>query len=89
MTEKPKKEIAPKHEVPERFKEETRKMLKEFFSGLDLKSMDSIAYYIEEGCKRPESRVNLTKKFTRASFKVCELLEILNISGHTIKIVKR
>ena len=46
--------------------------------------MESIALYIEEGCHRAESRVNLTKKFTRASFKLCEVLEILSLSGHIL-----
>lgn len=50
--------------------------------------MESIALYIEEGCHRAESIVNLTKKFTRASFKLCEALEILSLSGHTLKVVR-
>ena len=51
--------------------------------------MESIALYIEEGCHRAESRVNLTKKFTRASFKLCEVLEILAIDGFTLEIVRK
>ena len=84
MEKKPKKEIAPKHETPERFKEQARRLLKDHFYSLDFKTMESIALYIEEGCHRAESRVNLTKKFTRASFKLCEVLEILSLSGHIL-----
>lgn len=89
MEKKPKKEIAPKHETPEVYKEEARRLLKDHFYSLDFKSIETMAMHIEEECHRPESRVNLTKKFTRASFKLCEVLEILAIDGFTLEIVKK
>lgn len=89
MTDIQKKEIAPKHEVSEKYKEETRQLLKNFFNSLDLKTVGAMALYIEKNCNRTESRVNLTKKFARASFKMSEVLEILATSGHTLEIVRK
>ena len=78
----------PKYIAPDVRKEQARKLIKDFLSKQNV-SIYRLAKMLNESYGRSASDSNLLNKFARSSFKVTELIDIVEIFGYEIKLVKK
>lgn len=82
------KKQTPKYDFPEYVKERARTLLKEFLKEQNV-SVPELAEMLSKEYDRPESRTNLLNKFARASFKLVDVIEIADLFGYEIELVKK
>lgn len=82
------KKQTPKYDFPQDVKERARTLLKEFLKEQNV-SVPELAQMLSTEYDRPESRTNLLNKFARASFKLVDVIEIADLFGYEIELVKK
>ena len=78
----------PKYIVPDPIKNKVRNFLENFLKANKI-TKSELARTLEEKLGRSGCRVNLVKKFSRASFQLSEVMEILDLYGYDLKIVPK
>lgn len=82
------KKQTPKYEFPDEIKNRVRVLLKDFLKEQKI-SVPELADMLSKEYERPESRTNLLNKFARASFKMVDVIEILDLFGYEVKFDKK
>lgn len=78
----------PKYEVPEDVKEQARVFLKDFLKQQNT-TYTKMAEKSKEVYGRSDSRVSMINKFKRSSFKLTEIMQIVDMYGYELKIVPK
>lgn len=76
------------YKVPERMKKKVRAFLNDFLKEHDISKPEVIKKMSAE-YGRTTSKAAFYDKFTRASFKLVEVMEILDLFGYELKIVSK
>lgn len=77
-----------KYIVPDQIKDKVRNFLDNFLKANKITKTE-LARTLETKLGRSGCRVNLVKKFSRASFQLSEVMEILDLYGYELKIVPK
>ncbi len=85
---KSKRKSPPKYEVPEGVKEQARAFLKAFMDKQSIKP-PALAIKCKEIYGRSDSRTSMLNKIKRASFKLTEVMQIVDMFGYELKIVPK
>ncbi len=78
----------PKYIVPDHIKDKVRNFLENFLKSNKITKTE-LARTLETKLGRSGCRVNLVKKFSRASFQLSEVMEILDLYGYELKIIPK
>lgn len=78
----------PKYIASEERKEQARRLVKDFLQEQNT-SVYRLARMLNEAYGRSASDSNLLNKLARSSFKVTELMDIVELFGYEIKFVKK
>ena len=78
----------PKYKVPEDVKEQARVFLKDFLKEQNIKP-PALATMCKEAYGRSDSRISMINKFKRSSFKLTEVMQIVDLFGYELKIVPK
>ena len=82
------KKSPPKYLVPEEVKQQARVFLQDFLKEQNIKP-PALAIKCKEVYGRSDSRVSMINKFKRASFKLTEVMQIVDMFGYELKIVRK
>lgn len=77
-----------KYIVPDQIKDKVRNFLDNFLKANKITKTE-LARTLETKLGRSGCRVNLVKKFSRASFQFSEVMEILDLYGYELKIIPK
>lgn len=78
----------PKYKVPDPIKERVRNFMNDFLKGQG-QTKAGLATLMQEKLNRSGCRPSLVKKFSNATFQLAEVMEILDLFGYELKIVKK
>lgn len=78
----------PKYTVPEPIKDRVRKFMNDFLKEQG-QTKAGLATLMQEKLNRSGCRPSLVKKFSKATFQLAEVIEILDLFGYELKIVKK
>ena len=82
------REQKPKYIVPDQIKKRVQDFLNEFMESQNL-TKAGLAKILEEKLGRSGCRTNLVKKFSKATFQLSEVIEILDLFHCELKIVPK
>ncbi len=82
------REQKPKYIVPDQIKKRVQDFLNEFMESQNL-TKAGLARILEEKLGRSGCRTNLVKKFSKATFQLSEVIEILDLFDCKLKIVPK
>ena len=83
-----KKKSPPKYEVPEEVKQKAREFLRDFMLQQNIKP-PALAIKCKEVYGRSDSRTSMLNKIKRASFKLTEIMQIVDMFGYELRIVPK
>lgn len=78
----------PKYQASEEQKEQARRLVKEFLKEKNV-SILQLAKLLNKKYGRSASAPNIMNKLARSSFKVTELIDIVDLFGYELKIVPK
>ncbi len=78
----------PKYQASEEQKEQARRLVKEFLKEKNV-SILQLAKLLNEKYGRSASAPNIMNKLARSSFKITELIDIVDLFGYELKIVPK
>lgn len=78
----------PKYVVPDQTKDRVKVFMNNFMKEQKL-TRGQLAQLLEEKLGRSGCRTSLVKKFSRATFQLSEVMEILDLFGYELKIVPK
>lgn len=78
----------PKYQASEEQKEQARRLVKEFLKENNV-SILQLAKLLNEKYGRSASAPNIMNKLARSSFKVTELIDIVDLFGYELKIMPK
>ena len=82
------REQKPKYIVPDQIKKRVQDLMNEFMESQNL-TKAGLAKILEEKLGRSGCRTNLVKKFSKATFQLSEVIEILDLFDCELKIVPK
>lgn len=82
------REQKPKYTVPDEIKKRVQDFMNEFMDSQKL-TKAGLARMLEERLGRSGCRTNLVKKFSKATFQLSEVIEILDLYGYELKIISK
>ncbi len=82
------REQKPKYTVPDEIKKRVQDFMNEFMDSQKL-TKAGLARILEEKLGRSGCRTNLVKKFSKATFQLSEVIEILDLFDCELKIVSK
>lgn len=78
----------PKYIVPDQTKKRVQTFMNDFMDSQKL-TKAGLAKLLEEKLGRSGCRTNLVKKFSKATFQLSEVMEILDLYGYKLKIIPK
>ena len=78
----------PKYIVPEQVKDRVKAFMNDFMQANNL-TKKGLAELMQEKLGRSGCRTSLVKKFSKATFQLSEVMEILDLYGYELKIVPK
>lgn len=78
----------PKYVVPDQIKKRVQAFMNDFMDSQKL-TKAGLAKLLEEKLGRSGCRTNLVKKFSKATFQLSEVMEILDLYGYELKIIPK
>ena len=78
----------PKYIVPEQVKDRVKAFMNDFMTEHKI-TRGKLALLMQEKLGRSGCRTSLVKKFSKATFQLAEVMEILDLFGYELKIVPK
>ena len=78
----------PKYIVPDQVKDRVKAFMNDFMQANNL-TKKGLAELMQEKLGRSGCRTSLVKKFSKATFQLSEVMEILDLYGYELKIVPK
>ena len=78
----------PKYIVPDQVKDRVKAFMNDFMEANNL-TKKGLAELIQDKLGRSGCRTSLVKKFSKATFQLSEVMEILDLYGYELKIVPK
>ena len=78
----------PKYIVPEQVKDRVKAFMNDFMEANNL-TKKGLAELMQDKLGRSGCRTSLVKKFSKATFQLSEVMEILDLYGYELKIVPK
>lgn len=78
----------PKYIVPDQVKDRVKAFMNDFMQANNL-TKKGLAELMQEKLGRSGCRTSLVKKFSKATFQLSEVIEILDLFGYELKIVPK
>ena len=78
----------PKYIVPEQVKDRVKAFMNDFMEANNL-TKKGLAELMQDKLGRSGCRTSLVKKFSKATFQLSEVMEILDLFGYELKIVPK
>ena len=78
----------PKYIVPDQVKDRVKAFLNDFMDANNL-TKKGLAELMQDKLGRSGCRTSLVKKFSKATFQLSEVMEILDLFGYELKIVQK
>ena len=78
----------PKYIVPDQVKDRVKAFMNDFMQANNL-TKKGLAELMQEKLGRSGCRTSLVKKFSKATFQLSEVMEILDLFGYELKIVPK